>query len=259
MKDSIPSSLFEKSEGSLTGGFARAWVGAAVLVMAALQVGCIDTPNFSPAAAIATFAPADLPLSLAGEITSDADFGTFQPTAPARQLANSVLHSRDHTGADFIIVDKSDAMLYVFGSSGTLRGATAVLLGLARGDDSVPDIGTRPMDQVRPEERTTPAGRFMAERGVNTMGEDVVWVDYDAAVSMHRVRATHPKEKRLERLATPSADDNRISYGCINMPVVFFETLVAPMFAGRQAVVYILPETKLPTEVFSFYESPKRN
>lgn len=259
MKESIRSSLFEKSEGPRTGGFARAWVGAAVLAMAALQMGCIETPSFSPAAAIATFAPADLPFSSVSAVPSDADFGPFQPTAQARQLANNVLSSSDHTAADFIIVDKSDAMLYVFGSSGTVRGATAVLLGSAIGDDSVPDIGMRPINQVRPEERTTPAGRFMAERGVNTMGEDVVWVDYDAAVSLHRVRATNPKERRLERLATPSADDNRISYGCINIPVVFFETLVAPMFAERRAAVYILPETKLPHEVFSFYASPKRN
>ena len=41
-----------------------------------------------------------------------------------------------------------------------------------------------------PEERTTPAGRFVAERGQNLRGEDVVWIDYDAAVLMHRVITT---------------------------------------------------------------------
>jgi hypothetical protein len=30
---------------------------------------------------------------------------------------------------------------------------------------------------------------------------------------MHRVRATNPLERRLQRLATPTPDDNRISYG----------------------------------------------
>jgi len=85
-----------------------------------------------------------------------------------------------------------------------------VLLGLARGDDSVPGIGERKIAEILPFERTTPAGRFVGERGRNASGEDIVWVDYDAAVSMHRVRATNPKERRLERLASPTPADNRI-------------------------------------------------
>ncbi len=58
------------------------------------------------------------------------------------------------------------------------------------------------MASILPEERTTPAGRFVAELGHNIKGEDIVWVDYDAAVSLHRVRATNPTERRLQRLAT---------------------------------------------------------
>jgi hypothetical protein len=63
-----------------------------------------------------------------------------------------------------------------------------VLLGLARGDVSVPGIGERKISDINPHERTTPAGRFISEPGRNLSGEDIVWVDYDAAVSMHRVR-----------------------------------------------------------------------
>jgi hypothetical protein len=128
------------------------------------------------------------------------------------------------------------------------------LLGFARGDDSVPGIGLRPIAEVRPEERTTPAGRFVAERGRNLKGEDVVWVDYDAAVSMHRVRATQPSERRLERLATPTVDDNRISYGCINVPVEFYEAYIRPTFATRRAIVYVLPDSKPVRQVFGSYD-----
>lgn len=222
--------------------------GAAVLAMAATQLACTDPLNFSSDAAISTFAPSDLLI----EATRAADFGGVQPSSEARQIADGVLQSRDHAGVDFLIVDKKQAALYVFGADGTLRGESPVLLGSAKGDDSVPNIGTRPLDQVRPEERTTPAGRFVAERGRNTLGEDVVWVDYDAAVSMHRVRATNVKERRLERLESPSADDNRISYGCINIPKSFYETVVAPTFSQRSAVVYILPEVKPLQQVFNF-------
>lgn len=130
-----------------------------------------------------------------------------------------------------------------------------MLLGAAPGDDSVEGIGARPISDVRPEERTTPAGRFVAERGRNALGEDVVWVDYAAAVSMHRVRATDPKERRLERLASPTVDDNhRISYGCINVPVAFYEAYVQPTFARYRGVVYVLPEFRSARQVFGTYD-----
>lgn len=168
----------------------------------------------------------------------------------ARQLADWVAQTGDHAGAPFIIVDKRRAKVFVFEPSARLRAHSAVLLGSALGDDSVPGIGTRPMGQILPAERTTPAGRFVAERGRNAQGEDVVWVDYDAAVSMHRVRTGNPVERRAERLASPSIEDNRISYGCINVPVAFYESFIQPIFAQRKAMVYVLPDIKPVTEVF---------
>jgi len=186
--------------------------------------------------------------------THSADFGHESPSPDARHLADWIADSRDNENADFIIVDKRYARAYVFDAEARLRGASTVLLGSALGDDSVPGIGLRPIAEVRPEERTTPAGRFVAERGRNLNGEDVVWVDYDAAVSMHRVRATQPSERRLERLATPTVDDNRISYGCINVPVAFYEAYIRPTFAMRRAIVYVLPESKPVQQVFGSYD-----
>ncbi|MDO9468821.1 MAG: hypothetical protein Q7J36_16095 [Thiobacillus sp.] len=190
-----------------------------------------------------------------------ADFGEASPSPEARHVADWVADSRDNADADFIIVDKRDARVYVFDPDARLRAASPVLLGAAVGDDSVPDIGLRPIEDVLPEERTTPAGRFIAERGRNLQGEDVVWVDYDAAVSMHRVRATKPSEQRLERLATPTVDDNRISYGCINVPVAFYESYVSPTVATRRAIVYVLPEVKPVQQVFGSYDvsAPRRH
>ena len=109
---------------------------------------------------------------------------------------------------------------------------------------AVPGIGDRKLSNVRPEEKTTPAGRFVAALGDNIRGEDVLWVDYNGAVSMHRVITTNPKERRLQRLATPTPLDNRISYGCINVPAKFFENVVRPAFTGTSGIVYVLPETR---------------
>ncbi|MEF7613888.1 hypothetical protein V4F39_08205 [Aquincola sp. MAHUQ-54] len=188
-----------------------------------------------------------------------ADFGEHLPSPDARHVADWVVDADDHRGQPFLIVDKRDARVYVFRPDGQLDGATPVLLGYAAGDDSVAGIGSRPIEQVRPEERTTPAGRFVGERGRNTLGEDVVWVDYEAAVSMHRVRATNPAERRLERLATPTADDNRISYGCINVPVAFFESTIAPIFQRTRGIVYVLPETRPAQAVFPSYDVAERH
>lgn len=179
-----------------------------------------------------------------------ADFGGRAAAPPVRQLVQWVAASADNGMQPFVVIDKVHTHVYVFSADGRLVADTPVLLGYATGDDSVAGIGQRPIADVRPEERTTPAGRFVAEPGRNSLGEDVIWVDYDAAVSMHRVRATNPAERRLERLATPTVDDNRISYGCINVPVDFFDQTLSPLIRRARPVVYVLPEVKPLDAVF---------
>lgn len=185
------------------------------------------------------------------------DFGTERPSPQARQVAGWALATRDHGRGHLVIVDKRQARVYVLSPAGRLLGAAPALLGLARGDDTVPGIGTRPLAGIRPHERTTPAGRFIPEPGINLGGEDIVWVDYEAAVSMHRVRATVKAERRLQRLASPTPDDNRISYGCINLPVRFYERVLVPAVRAG-AVVYVLPDTRALGDVFPPRSRPAR-
>ena len=178
------------------------------------------------------------------------DFGVEEASPDVRHMANWVVSSHDNQAMFFVILDKLNTKVFVFDSSGTLRGASPVLIGAAKGDDSVADVGAKPVHSVQSHERTTPAGRFVGEPGRNTNGEDIVWVDYDAAVSMHRVRVHEKTERRLERLATPTTADNRISYGCINLPVEFYEGVLQPAFNQRYGVIYVLPEVKAAREVF---------
>ena len=172
-------------------------------------------------------------------------------TADAAELLEWVARSRDNDGLPFMIIDKRQAHLWVFDRSGKLQGNAPVLLGVARGDDTAPGIGDKKLSEIKSEERTTPAGRFVAEVGVNARGEDVVWVDYDAAVSMHRVLTTNAKEQRARRLETPTPNDNRVSYGCINVPKAFFESVVSATVRDGNSVVYVLPETRPLRSVFS--------
>ncbi|MBA4742848.1 MAG: hypothetical protein H2060_09110 [Azoarcus sp.] len=185
--------------------------------------------------------------------TRTADFAAAEPSADTLHVANWIADSGDNQGAPFIVVDKLHARAWVFGADARLRAVSPVLLGLAPGDYSVQGIGLRPMQDILPHERTTPAGRFVAEPGRNLNGEDIIWVDYDAAVSMHRVRPNNPAEKRLERLASPTPNDNRISYGCINVPVAFYETYVSPIFAKGRAIIYVLPDSRTVQAVFGSY------
>jgi hypothetical protein len=189
-----------------------------------------------------------------GAALAGAQFGGEPASPDARLVADWAFRTGDHGHRAVVVVDKKDAKVFVFDREGRLQSAAPALLGSARGDHTVPGVGDKPLSQVLPAERTTPAGRFVAEPGVNAQGEDVVWVDYDAAVSMHRVRANVKAERRLERLASRTPADNRISFGCINLPVAFYEKVLKPMVGRVGAVVYVLPETQPAARFFGVPE-----
>ncbi|MCE4555547.1 hypothetical protein [Pelomonas cellulosilytica] len=177
------------------------------------------------------------------------DFGTAKAPADVTRVAAWAVAQADNGDRPFAIVDKRGASLYVFDVTGKLLGTSPVLLGYAAGDLTVEGIGNKKLEDIKPSERTTPAGRFQSEPGRNAHDQDVVWVDYDAAVSMHRVINSNPSERRLQRLATPTPADNRISWGCINVPVAFFDTTLWPNIGKGRGVVYVLPE-RLPLTAF---------
>lgn len=171
------------------------------------------------------------------------DFNGQTASAEARQMAQWAFDSRDTQGKPFAVVDKKQARLFVFGADGHLLGAAPALLGLAPGDRSVPGIGQRAVRDIAPDERTTPAGRFESEPGHNLHGEAIVWVDYDAAFAIHRLRPAAASERRPQRLASDTPDDNRISLGCVVVSPAFFDDVVAPSLGRQRGVVYVLPET----------------
>lgn len=169
-----------------------------------------------------------------------------------RHLAGWVVENADNHGLPFVIIDKIAARVFVFDVAGNLRGAAPALLGMALGDDSTAGIRNRKMADIGPGLRVTPAGRFLASLGHDTAGKEILWVDYVNSIALHSVVTNKPKERRLQRLASPIALDHRISWGCINVPKHFYESVVSPAFTGTQGVVYVLPETRLASEVFGF-------
>jgi hypothetical protein len=188
-----------------------------------------------------------------------ADFKDEKPGHEARSLADWVVESGDSNRLPFVIIDKTAARVFIFNTEGHLVGAAAALLGIAIGDHSAPGVGERELSSIPMKDRTTPAGRFEAALGRNDKGKQILWVDYDSAISMHPVIDT-PRQRRPQRLATPTPKDNRISFGCINVPIPFFADIVTRVFTGTSGIVYVLPEVRTVRSVFTAYaaERPDR-
>lgn len=222
-----------------------------ILTMSALWLGLA---GFS-APAIAFAAPAAKP----AKVSKPAARKPAAPVAPSpavdlstplAEMAGWVAASGDNRDLPFVIIDKVSAQVAVFGADGRFKGAAPALLGSAFGDDSSPGVGDRELSDIAPEDRTTPAGRFFAGYGPAAGGKTVLWVDYGAAISLHEVVTAHPKERRPQRLRSATPEDNRITYGCINVAPAFYRNVVRKTFSGGNAIVYVLPEDRAMAEVF---------
>jgi hypothetical protein len=180
----------------------------------------------------------------AAEPAQASAYGTAAADASleVRQVADTVVATRDNARLPYIIIDKANARVFVFDAAGRLQGSDAALLGMARGDRSASDIGARKLVAIGPPERITPAGRFLAWLDHDAHGGQILLIDYDASIALHPVIKGTVAERRAERLASATPDDNRISFGCINVPLKFFSGIVTPAFAHTSGYVYILPE-----------------
>ena len=164
-------------------------------------------------------------------------------------LAGWIVGSDDNHGYPFAVIDKGAAQVLVFGGDGRLRGAAPGLFGSAVGDHAAPGIAGLALREIPARDRTTPAGRFVGGYGPSIDAGRVLWVDYDSAVSLHPTAAGLPAERRDERLASPTPDDNRVTHGCINVAPTFYEQVVRSTFE-KGGVFYVLPDKDSMEETF---------
>ena len=126
-----------------------------------------------------------------------------------------------------------------------------VLLGIALGDDATPGVGSKKLGEIGPAEKTTPAGRYLAKFGLAAGRQKVLWVDYANSVAIHPIPPDASKdERRRERMLSPEPDDNRITFGCINVPKAFYGRVLRPLFQKKGGYVYVLPDAKPLEAVF---------
>ena len=227
-------------------GVTRWLLAVAAIALASTQVAAGETTP-------PTYGAAGVSLSQ-GAAPAVPNFRGETASTDARELANWVTSSGDNHVLPFVIIDKINAKVFVFDRRGDLKGAAAALLGVSRGDDSVAGIGQRKLATIKPSERTTPAGRFQAALG-HDFEQDILWVEYEASLSLHRVIVGNPHDRRAARLASTSVLDNRISFGCINVPAAFYDRVIIPAFTATVGIVYILPETRPLREAFAIPEA----
>jgi primosomal protein N' len=164
------------------------------------------------------------------------------PSKDVQFAVGEILKTKDHQGLPFAVVDKKNAQLFVFNSSGNLQGAAPALLGLTPGDVETAQVMGASTETLGAAWRTTPAGRFVSEPGHNLTGEAIVWVDYAARLAIHRLRPAAAYERRPERLASSTPEDNRITLGCVVVDPAFYDSVVAPVLGKGYGVIYVLPE-----------------
>lgn len=215
----------------------RPLCGALVVALALASAGTVSARNADKNTAAPSVAAVDeLP---EGQSVSDTVI----------ELAGWVVASKDSQGYPFAIMDKAAAQVLVFDGDGKLRGAAPALFGSAKGDHTAPGVAGLALREIPGRDRTTPAGRFIGGYGPSIDAGRVLWVDYDSGVALHPITTGVPAEKRAERLASASAEDNRVTHGCINISPTFYEQIVRTTFE-RGGVFYVLPDKASMAETF---------
>lgn len=223
--------------------FKVAAVAAAGIAIAVLG----EYPNHSSAVALHA-APASV----------QANFRGVAASADAQRVAEWALHTADHEGLPFIVVDKRHAKTYVFDRAGALIDWTPALIGMGVGDHFEPGVTEMSMYETEPHQRITPAGRFKAEEWQKPNGEWILWLDYSTQIALHKLRRSQLglSQEREARLYSNDPQDNRVTYGCVNVSPEFYDRVITPTFNKGGGVVYVLPELA-PAEVLFMPREPR--
>ena len=166
-------------------------------------------------------------------IPTEANAATPTETA----VVQNIVGQNDNQGKQFIVADKQAGTLTMYTASGQQITSTPALFGKTEGDSV--------------SSKNTPSGRFETKQAnVRTEGyggsAQVLTQNGQnlqlgsSPYAIHRVYTKYASENRQGRLDTPTATDNRISRGCINVPVDFYDTYLN---SDQDTVVYVMPET----------------
>lgn len=215
---------------------------AAGVIAAATDMFCARDAHAAGETGSVPKPPVQTIVEFAGE-RPEADFKRASASPEVKLAADWFVRNDSHRGLPFMIADKRNGFLYAFDARGTLLAKSPALFGKTRSDVLTDQQAALSMKQATDADRVTPAGLFqswMREHG--SYGKTLVLAEYaQSYFTIHRVYLGNPSENRLQRLLSPTAEDNRISYGCINVPAEFISRVIPTYFSGPSQVI-VLPE-----------------
>jgi len=197
----------------------------------------------------------DLPQAYATTITQTANLKEAVPAeavAKMSPLAQMVYENMapvaKKSGKGFIVADKPMGMIHFFLPNGRLLVQDVALYGADAGD--LPQAG----------KKITAAGSFKLKLDrvvpgyAGNMTLDLVGTE-DAGggiTAIHAAYLDEPAEKRLDRLASDTPDDNKISNACINTTHPTFVDKLKPKIEDFDGgMVFVLPDaTEKTAEMF---------
>lgn len=156
---------------------------------------------------------------------------------PASAVNSWVQQSKDNAGRPYIIADKQSGEIHIVGADGTVKATAPALYGRKMGDGM--SIGETPAGIFTIHQEAAPASYGGDLQQFATAPDGDVY-------AIHRV-LTNNKQDRPGRLASPTAEDNRISLGCINIPADLYNKYLSGKFDGK---LYVLPDQRSLGDVF---------
>ncbi len=156
---------------------------------------------------------------------------------PASAVNSWVQQSKDNAGRPYIIADKQSGEIHIVGADGQVKATAPALYGRKIGDGMT--IGETPAGIFTIHQEAAPASYGGDLQQFATAPDGDVY-------AIHRV-LTNNKQDRPGRLASPTAEDNRISLGCINIPADLYNKYLSGKFDGK---LYVLPDQRSLGDVF---------
>jgi len=168
-------------------------------------------------------------------------------------LAQSVYQSMAPTakasGKGFIVADKPNGMMHVFKADGSMLVQDSALYG-----KDIGDVESK-VSSLQGGAKITPAGKFTLVASQDDSYAGGITLDLaetasegNGVIAIHAAYLGDPKENRLGRLASPSAQDNRISYGCVNTTHdTFLKSILPNIDTLNGGMIFVLPDAQTAT------------
>jgi hypothetical protein len=191
------------------------------------------------------------------------DFKNVAVPGYIQQVADNRM--RANPNKPIAIVDKQMGLTYVIDANGVLAGKSASLTGKTKGDvRSEAAKKTANVESIAEKDKVTEAGMFDASvKNVPHYGNVITLQIFDNySIAMHPTYLGAPAEQRQARLESATPEDNRISFGCINVPNEFMQNVVFKVIPKgvKSFPIVVIPESKsiqefFPTEDFASSET----